>query len=153
MSPPPDSSEGARLDTGRPTTALSAATTEAVTSVLPSRADVLRDARDRRDLGAALADEASGEWWRSTADRAIAAMAALGRPFTADNLVEHTGLPEAASPRAMGARFLTAARHGVIEPVGYTTSRRPSARMAVVRVWQGVRPAVDPRVDRLGAGA
>lgn len=107
-------------------------------SVLPSRADVLRDARAQRDQGAARADDNAGPWWRSTADQAIAAMAALGRPFTADDLVDHTGLPEAVSPRAMGARFLTAARHGVIEPVGYTTSRRPSARMAVVRVWRGV---------------
>lgn len=99
----------------------------------------MRDARQQRDAGASLADDNAGPWWRSTADQAIAAMAAIGRPFTADDLVDSTGLPEAVSPRAMGARFLTAARRGVIEPVGYTRSRRRSARCAAVRVWRGVQ--------------
>lgn len=111
---------------------------EVLRSVLPSRADVLGDAHAQRDAGASLADDAAGSWWRSTADAAIVALAALGRPFTADDLVERTGLPEATSPRAMGARFLAAARAGIIEPVSYAQSRRRSARCAVVRVWRGV---------------
>ena len=90
-----------------------------------------------RDTGAALADEAAGAWWRSTADAAIAAMADRGVPFTADDLFDVTGLPESTNPRALGARFLKAAHAGVIVGVGYTTSRRPGAHAAVVRVWCG----------------
>lgn len=97
------------------------------------------DARARRDEGAALADEAAGDWWRTTADRAILTMADLGRPFTADDLFDVTGLPEATSPRALGARFLAAGHAGAIVPVGYTTSRRPGAHRAVVRVWRGAQ--------------
>lgn len=108
-------------------------------TVLPSRSDVLRAARALRDEGAARADASAGAWWRSTADQAIQAMAALGRDFTADDLVEVTGLPEALSPRAMGSRFLLAARAGVIQPVGFAVSRRRSARCSVVRVWRGVQ--------------
>lgn len=96
-------------------------------------------AQAERDAGARVADEVAGAWWQQTADAAIEHMAARGVPFTADDLVDVTGLPEARSPRAMGARFLTAARRGVIVPVGYTTSRRRGARCAVVRVWRGAQ--------------
>lgn len=139
--PCPDSSEGGPLTTDRPTAETTAATTQhqASASVLPSRTDALEDARSQRDHGASLADEAAGQWWRSTADQAIDAMAAMGRPFTADDLVEHTGLPEATSPRAMGARFLAAVNAGRITQVGFARSRRRSARCAVVRVWVGVQ--------------
>lgn len=107
-------------------------------SVLPSRAEVLQSARGAREAGAAAADEAAGEWWRRIADQAIRAIARRGLPFTADDLVDRTGLPEAANPRAMGARFTSAHRDGVIRLVGYAMSR-PSCRGAVVRVWQGQR--------------
>lgn len=105
----------------------------------PGREQLEQDAQANRRRGAAAADEAAGDWWRSTADQALDAMAALGRAFTVDDLVERTGLPEATSPRAMGARVLRAARAGRIARVGYAPSRRPSARGAIVRVWRGVR--------------
>ncbi len=98
--------------------------------------------RDRK-AGAALADEAAGASWRSTADAAIAQMADRGVPFTVDDLVDITGLPEARNPRAMGPRFSAAAHAGLIVQVGYTTSRRPSAHSAVVRVWRGAWAARD----------
>lgn len=65
--------------------------------------------RTLRDLGVAIADENADDWWKSTADQAIDHLASLGRPFSADD-VRALGVPDPASPRAWGARFLTASR-------------------------------------------
>lgn len=89
-----------------------------------------------RDEGVALADEAATDWWRSCADRAINTLAATGRPFTADD-VRELGVPDPASPKAWGARFLMASRQGRIVRVGYQPSRRASVHAHPVAVWQG----------------
>lgn len=94
-----------------------------------------------RDEGMAVADSAVDDWWRSTADAGIAHLAASGRPFTADTLRAELGLPEPRSPRALGARFVVAARSGVIVKVGWRPSLRPSVRTSVVALWIGAEHA------------
>jgi hypothetical protein len=140
---PPGHSKGGPLTTDRPTAENPGEELTSDDTRRPPQ-DAPRHAQAERDAGGSLADEAAGRWWQQTADAAIEAMAARGLPFTADDLVEVTGLPEATSPRAMGARFLSAARSGVIVQAGYATSRRRGARCAVVRVWLGAEaPSVE----------
>lgn len=92
--------------------------------------------RALRDEGTAIADENAGDWWRSCADQAIDTLAATGRPFTADD-VRDLGVPDPASPKAWGARFLAAAKSGRITRIGYTPSRRASVHAHPIAVWQG----------------
>lgn len=89
-----------------------------------------------RDAGTAQADAAAGDWWKATADQAIDHLAATGRPFTADD-VRDLGVPDPSSPKAWGARFLSASKAGRIVRVGYTPSRRASVHAHPVAVWQG----------------
>lgn len=90
-----------------------------------------------RDAGTMAVDQRDDNaWWRSCADQAIDALAASGRPFTADD-VRELGVPDPSSPKAWGARFLAAARAGRIVRVGYQPSRRASVHAHPVAVWQG----------------
>jgi hypothetical protein len=89
-----------------------------------------------RDEGVARVDAAQDEWWKSCADQAIDTLAAAGRPFTADD-VRDLGVPDPTSPRAWGARFLTAARQGRIVRVGYVPSRRASVHAHPIAQWRG----------------
>jgi hypothetical protein len=89
-----------------------------------------------RDEGAARANGSMDRWWRSCATAGLLHLAALGQPFTADRLRD-LGVPEPTHPNYVGALFIGASKAGVIRPVGFTTSRRPSRHAGVQRVWVG----------------
>jgi hypothetical protein len=82
--------------------------------------------------------ENSDDFWRSCAMRGLTWMAELGQPFDAWALVE-LGVPEPDSFRRWGGLFRVAHQQGLIEPVGYAPSRRPTAGGSIARVWWGVR--------------
>ncbi|MDP9460709.1 MAG: hypothetical protein M3Q22_10830 [Actinomycetota bacterium] len=88
-----------------------------------------------RDYNLAKVDEATDPWWRSCADRAIDYLAALDQPFTVDAVAAL--VPEPERPCQWGARFHAAVRSGVIRPVGYVLSERPSRHRGVVRLYRG----------------
>lgn len=89
-----------------------------------------------RDEGVRVADENADDFWKATADQAIDHLASTGRPFTADD-VRDLGVPDPTSPRAWGARFLTASRQGRIVRVGYVPSRRASVHAHPIAQWRG----------------
>ncbi|MGZ4597433.1 MAG: hypothetical protein ACXV3V_10950 [Actinomycetes bacterium] len=90
-----------------------------------------------RDEGCAQVNANTAEAWREQVDAAIRSLAALGRPFTADDVRDLDGINDPPSPNAWGSRFLTAAKRGVIVRVGYLPSRRASVHAHPVAVWQG----------------
>jgi hypothetical protein len=88
-----------------------------------------------RDQGVARANGNGDAWWRSCCDAAIAHLAAGDVPFSADHVLEL--IPEPDHPCRIGARFHAAVRAGVIRPVGYVLSDRPSRRRGVQRLYRG----------------
>lgn len=89
-----------------------------------------------KQIGTTRADLAADQLWKTLADAAINRLAATGEPFTADD-VRALGVPDPSSPKAWGARFLTAARQGRIVRVGYVPSRRPSVHAHPIAQWRG----------------
>lgn len=96
--------------------------------------------RALRDHGTAVVDANADTAWKATVDQAIDHLAGLGEPFTADT-VRALGVPDPASPRAWGARFLAAAKQGRIHRVGYTPSLRASVHAHPIALWKGGTPA------------
>jgi hypothetical protein len=94
--------------------------------------------RALRDYCVHQANENSDTWWRSCADRAIEHLAAMGQPFSADDVAALTPAPD--YPCRWGARFHAAVRAGVIVPIGYTLSDRPGRHRGVQRVYVGGAP-------------
>lgn len=88
-----------------------------------------------RDYNIAKANENTDPWWKSCADRAIDHLAALDQPFTVDAVAAL--VPEPDHPCRWGARFHAAVRAGVIRPVGYVLSTRPSRHRGVIRLYRG----------------
>ncbi|WP_115296104.1 hypothetical protein [Dermacoccus nishinomiyaensis] len=74
-------------------------------------------------------------WWRD-AEIILAARAASGAPFTADDL-RADGLDEPVKPAYWGMLFQQAQAHGVIVSVGVMNSRRRQRRGSLGRVWVG----------------
>ncbi|WP_369132019.1 hypothetical protein [Modestobacter sp. I12A-02662] len=99
--------------------------------ILATLADLSRAVRD---AGVAAANGNQDHWWASCCDAAIRYLAALDRPFTADDV--QALIPTADHPCRMGGRFYAAIRAGIIRPVGYTLSERPSRRRGVLRLYQ-----------------
>ncbi|TQS44359.1 hypothetical protein FL583_15615 [Cryptosporangium phraense] len=101
-----------------------------------------------------LADIGTDEWWRDCCDRGIVALAAqtyrTGATFQAFDLID-IGVPEPDSPNRWGPRLLAAARAGIVEPVGYGPSKRPTVAKSAARIWRGTALAV--RVMDGGAAA
>lgn len=93
-----------------------------------------------RDEGLALAESSLDFWWTSCADRALRDLARSGRPFSVDDLRD-AGVPDPRHSPAWGALFRSRALAGLIEPAGFTVSRTPSRRAAVVRLWIGTEHA------------
>lgn len=89
-----------------------------------------------RDQGVACANGSMDRWWRSTATAGLVHLAALGRPFTADDLRD-LGIPEPSHPNYVGALFIGASKAGVIRPVGFAQARRPSRHASWMRQWVG----------------
>lgn len=74
--------------------------------------------------------------WQRDAEIILAARAASGLPFTADDL-RQDGLGEPDKPARWGNLFLQAQREGVIVSVGVLNSRRAQRRGSLSRVWVG----------------
>jgi hypothetical protein len=89
-----------------------------------------------RDEGIARANDALDAWTRSCWQTAINYYASIGQPFGADECRE-LGVPEPASPGAIGALFMANSRAGTIRPAGFVQSRRPSRRASWQRQWIG----------------
>lgn len=79
------------------------------------------------------------DWWRSTAGRALQWWAQTGLEFDAFDLTE-LGVPDPDHPARWGALFRAAHTAGLIRPVGYRQSRRPTRSGGVCRIWQGTQP-------------
>lgn len=98
---------------------------------------------DQLTIGEALAEEGIGRATRASDPAAIAAVDSLiaryaraGEPFSANSI--RSQLPEGLRSAAVGGRFRTAARRGLIRPVGYVPSTDARTHGHPVRVWQGV---------------
>jgi hypothetical protein len=93
-------------------------------------------AQELQAQGMALADEAEPSQWKADADQAIALLAGIGKPFSAEDVRRLAGSPIHCA--AVGPRFQAAIRSGVIRVVGYTTGQRPVSRGRLMRLYQGV---------------
>lgn len=76
------------------------------------------------------------EPWIDCATRAVRELAGRGQDFTADD-VTALGVPDPDHPSRWGSLFAAAKRDGIISPVGYVASSRPSRNGGVTRVWRG----------------
>jgi hypothetical protein len=79
--------------------------------------------------------------WHQAAMDAAEDLIDNGEPFSADDLIELVGLPDAdheANGRnsAMGAVFNQLHHQGRIKPVGVTKSRQKHRKGGLIRVWQ-----------------
>lgn len=99
--------------------------------------DIFTEAQQRKVAGMAVADGNADDFWKSTADQAIAHLASTGEVFEAYDLVL-LGCPEPHHPNAWGARMSAAAKHGLIVNVGAGPSKRPTVARSLVRYWRGV---------------
>jgi hypothetical protein len=95
-------------------------------------------AKEAGQLAAGSSDRA---WeWRQRALDAIYDLASAGMPFTADDVIAVTGLPDLGPNRnnAVGATFSAAAKRGWIVHTGaYRKSRRVLSHARAVAVWAG----------------
>ncbi|MGC5584139.1 hypothetical protein [Ornithinimicrobium sp. W1665] len=77
-------------------------------------------------------------WWRDCAERALLWWARSGAEFEAYDLVG-IGVPEPDKPHRWGPLFLNASARGLIEPVRYQPSARPTRHGGVCRIWRGTQ--------------
>jgi hypothetical protein len=122
-------SETAAAKTSNPVVHSRACRTESAPLTLAALSAALRD------YGIHQANENCDVWWKSCADRAIDYLAATGEPFSADHVAAL--VPEPDHPCRWGARFHAAVHAGVIRPVGYVLSERPSRHRGVQRLYRG----------------
>lgn len=101
------------------------------------RAAALTDLDAAREGAEVLPHAPVPDGWESSGiDQAIALLASLGEPFSADDLRDDRfGL--AVKPNEVGPAFSRARRAGVIRLVGYRPSRCPSRHGGIQRVWVG----------------
>lgn len=99
------------------------------------------DGSQLRDEGVARNLQARGEEDFADAVRdAIEELAEQGDAFSSDDVWSRisNAMPPS-SPNILPSLFSASRKQGLIEPVGYTQSRRKSRHAGVVRVWRGVR--------------
>lgn len=80
------------------------------------------------------------EEWREHARWVMDLLAAEGHPFDSYHLSE-LGVPEPHHPGQWGALFRTYSNRGLIEPLGFEYSRRPTRSGGVCRTWRGTERA------------
>lgn len=98
-----------------------------------SPAQAVAAARTARDEGMAQAEDADASGWeKHLIDQAITAFAATGDPFSANDL--RPLLPDVRSA-LMGARFMAAAKAGLIRRVGFATSTKKNTHSKDVAMW------------------
>lgn len=83
--------------------------------------------------------ENADAWWWSPAWRGLTWLAGTDTEFQASDLTV-LGVPDPEHPARWGALFTKALHAGLIEPVGYAPSKRPSRSGGVCRVWRGRPP-------------
>ena len=88
-----------------------------------------------KEEGMAQVALAESPLWIHAADKAVRFLAAIGRPFTADDVRDLAGDPR--HPNAFGARLNAHARTGLIRRVGYRPSDRAERHRAIIAVWVG----------------
>lgn len=87
--------------------------------------------------------------WQARARAALEDLAASGRPFTSDDLIDVVGWPDGehtpnGANSAVGSAFRSAKAAGLIVTEGRVRqSRQPHRKGGAVRIWHGVH------VDRL----
>ena len=89
-----------------------------------------------RDQGAAQVSGNTPDEWRNYVDGIIVTMALSDQPFTAEDVRDFSGDPPN-HPNAMGARFLSAVKRGVIVRSGFANSRRRSRHAGMIAVYRG----------------
>lgn len=101
------------------------------------------DERGQITLGEALKHngmehaEVAADEWKRTWEQAIHLLAAIGDPFTSDDVRAIAGEPWN-HPNACGSLFHKASRAGVIRVIGYRKSERARLRRHPLTVWEGV---------------
>ena len=100
----------------------------------------LLDGELRKERGMAQADGAADPTWRTRLDLAIEYLAGIGDPFTAEDARGLAGDPPDHA-NAMGSRFSSAAKRGLIRSIGFRKATRPSLHTHVIREWVGTAKA------------
>lgn len=103
--------------------------------------DAIAAARAARDEGMAQAEDAGSDWDKALIDQAIAAFAATGEPFSANDL--RPLLPDVRTS-LMGSRFYAASVRGEIQALGTTTSTKKNTHSKGVGLWLGVPSTEEP---------
>jgi hypothetical protein len=99
------------------------------------RAGIIRAAQDAGGQAAlCFAREWADLAWDELVD-----LARSGQHFSADDLLARTG--PAPNPAAIGAVIRQASRTGLIEAIGFQTSKRVSRHNGLQRVWTGRKSA------------
>lgn len=97
-----------------------------------------QDPMKKRDEGIRLVLSRSDNLqWQSTVADWISSLE-TDRLFTSDEVVDACGLPPG-HRNAIGAAVRTAITRNQIIPVGFTASRRPSARGRAIRIYMVAR--------------
>lgn len=119
---------GDSLDMGRPTS-------EPIMTAAEFDPWAENGGHQARDAGIRAAlDHRGASWDRATIDQTVKHLASTGWVWTVDDLREL--LPTVAgSP--LGARILAAAKTGLIERTGSTTTRHPEGHARRVSTWRG----------------
>lgn len=94
------------------------------------------DGREAGRVASELAHMAADPEWAEKAWAWIVRKAEAGEMFTADNLVEAVGMPDA-HRNAVGGLIRRASTSKLIQSVGTTQSTRKETHGRLVRVWLG----------------
>jgi hypothetical protein len=81
------------------------------------------------------ADKGASDEWRDAADAVIRALALSGKPFTAEDVRDFVGDPPRSN--AIGARFMSALRSGMIVRDGWKHAERKEAHARALAVYTG----------------
>jgi len=110
----------------------------------------LAEARAERDRGMARAEASlHAAWDRAVIDQAITVLAATGQPFSANDV---RGLLPDVRPALVGARFMHAARRGLIERIGDELATHKAGHARRVGLWRGARQRTLPFPGERAAG-
>lgn len=85
----------------------------------------------------AVAGNADRDAWEALAETAILAHAATGAAFTTYDVARDHQLPDPPNHHHWGQLMHRLHDQGLIVPVDWTTSRRPTSNSSGVRVWLG----------------
>jgi hypothetical protein len=109
----------------------------------------LAEGRAERDRGMARAEASlHAAWDRAVIDQAITVLAATGRAFSANDVRDR--LPDV-RPALVGARFMHAARRGLIERIGDELATHKAGHARRVSVWRGRRRHTQLTLDDQGS--